>query len=120
MYRATILVGEDCARQADDFALVPLDRVEVKGREGVPLEIFALLGDEEHAATPTFGAVRDRWAEALAPYRAGDFAEAEARFAAMRDGPLSGPASIFAERSAAFLATPPGGDWDAVFRAESK
>jgi hypothetical protein len=120
MYRATILVGEDCARQADDFALVSLDRVEVKGREGVPLEIFALLGDEEHAATPGFKAVRDQWNAALTPYRARDFAGAEARFAAMQDGPLSGPAAVFAERSAAFRTAPPGDGWDAVFRAESK
>ncbi len=120
MYRATILVGEDCARQAGDFALVGLDRVEVKGREGVPLEIFALLGDESRAATPEFTETRAHWDDALTAYRARRFDEAETLFTAMQDGPLSGPASVFAERSATFRSTPPPSDWDAVFRAESK
>ena len=120
MYSATILVGEDSAQQAPDFALVEIDRVEVKGREGVPLNIHALLGDESVAKDGEFQATKADWLSALSLYRDQKFDQAEAAFLELSDGNLGGPARTFLGRIEALRADPPGEDWDAVFRADSK
>lgn len=120
MYTTTILVGEDCAQQAPDFALVEIDRVEVKGREGVPLDIFALLGDEQVAGSAEFQAMKTGWTDAMEHYRRQDFDQAEVGFTALTDSALSGPAQTFLSRIAGFRVDPPLKNWDAVFRAETK
>ena len=120
MYDTKILVGEDSARGARDFALVEIDRVEVKGREGVPLDIFALLGDDQFCKTESFQKTKADWDGALTSYRERLFKKAADEFSGLLNGPLDGPAKTFLQRIPALIDFPPGDNWDAVFRAETK
>ena len=120
MYGATILVGEDSAKGAPDFALVEVDRVEVKGREGVPLDIYALIGDETVANSENFQVTKTRWQGALQAYRDRAFDEADVAFSALTDGSLGGPARLFQQRIAEYRIHPPHENWEATFRAETK
>ena len=125
-YGVTVLMGEDTARQAPDYALVEIDRVEVKGREGTPFDVYALLGGPQDAKLPAFAEARDGYASALTAWRAGAFRDAERLFDAVIERSatspfdLSGPARTMLARiaDAAFEAAPE--TWDAVFRAQTK
>jgi len=120
MYQTTILVGEDSAKDASDFALVEIDRVEVKGREGVPLGVYALVGDESIAVSDHFLKTKALWEQALENYRGQNFDEAERGFSALLDSQLDGPANSFIERIAELKLNPPQEGWEAIFRAETK
>jgi adenylate cyclase len=96
-----------------------LDLVAVKGKEQA-VRVFEVLGLAGELA-PEIIRRRREFAEALALYRQGRFAEAQAGFEALlADDPEDGPALTFAARCRHFQEAPPPADWDAVFRPEGK
>ncbi|AGT11165.1 CHASE2 domain-containing protein [Paracoccus aminophilus] len=106
----------------EDLAFLELDRVRVVGR-AAPVALFALLGDENQARQPAFYDWRLAHEAFLAAYRAGDFATATTRLAALRtraEPGLQGLYEQYHERITNLLAKPPGPDWDGVYTAKSK
>ena len=125
-YGVDLVIGEETAAAADDFALLELDRVRVKGKK-LPIRIYTGLGATEEAARPEFQALKAAQEEMLARYRAQDWDAAEARLAECRrlaqviaEGGLAGFYDLYAARIAAYRADPPPADWDGVYEAKSK
>ena len=56
----TVLLGPETAAAADDFAVVPLGVVELRGRAAATA-VFAMLGDHVLAGMPDFAAFRRAW-----------------------------------------------------------
>jgi adenylate cyclase len=120
-YGVDIVIGEDTARFADDFALLELDLVRVKGRD-TPLRIFTALGAPPLAASDEFKRLREPHAEMLAAYRRRDWPAAHVALSFCR--PLA-PAlaalyDVYEQRIAEFEISPPPPDWDGVFVATTK
>jgi adenylate cyclase len=96
-----------------------LDLVAVKGKEQA-VRVFEVLGLAGELDPEIIQRRRD-FGEALALYRQGRFAEAQAGFEALlTKNPEDGPARTFVARCRHFQEAPPPADWDAVFRPEAK
>jgi adenylate cyclase len=120
-YGVDIVIGEDAARFAGDFALLELDLVRVKGRD-TPLRIFTALGGPPLAGRDEFKRLQQPHADMLAAYRRQDWASAHVALAFCR--PLA-PAlaalyDVYEQRIAEFEVAPPPPDWDGVFAATTK
>jgi adenylate cyclase len=111
-YGIDIAVGEDAAQQVHErFALLLVDCVKVKGRVK-PLDIYTIADPfadtaEEHMKLHN---------EAVAAYRARDFAKALGLFQkceAVRPGLAL--TKIYEERCAEFMKNPPPPGWDGVY-----
>jgi adenylate cyclase len=125
VYGLDICIGEGTAQQVPDFALIEIDSVEVLGRSGKSLALFAVAGDEATAQTPAFRNAHDAWAEALAAYRVQAFSAARAAFAEIAASDsgaidLRTAASTMIARIDDFRLQPLPDDWDAVYRATRK
>lgn len=125
-YGVDLVIGEETAAAAADFALLELDRVRVKGK-ALPIRIFTGLGDAEVSANPAFQALKAAQDQMLARYRAQDWDAAEAQLVECRrlaeacaGGVLSAFYDLYAARIAAYRADPPPADWDGVYEAKSK
>ena len=125
-YGLRILLGERTARRVEDrFALIELDSLRVKGKS-LPERIFGLLGDDALRNDPEFSKLRDANDAMRAAYAGQDWQTAldgcdrlEAQGKAM-DLEMAGYAGLYRARIAAFMANPPGHDWDGVYVADSK
>ena len=90
-----------------------LDRVIVKGRS-TALELLEVA----HPCSPDgFPELAARYAEALALYQRGEFAEAAARFGIL--AATDQPSALLAARCRAFAASPPA-EWNGIYRLETK
>ncbi len=122
-YGVPILVGDNLAQQLAGFALLPIDRVRVIGREHAET-VHALLGDETMCATPDFVAVAAGHRAMMDAY----FAQTWGMAGELNDRNEQGAASfgliklvmLYRDRIDAFSAVPPPADWDGVFEAASK
>jgi adenylate cyclase len=116
-YAVDILVGAETARAAGGkFAFRELDWVRVKGRGGMAA-VFELLGPAGTAKPADLAA----WADALAAYRARDFARAVELWGDLAVAhPDDGAARVMRERAEALRADPPPPDWDGVYEQRSK
>ncbi len=119
-YGTQLLVSQTTRAAAGaSLAAREVDRVRVIGR-GEPLALFELAGPEATLA-PATRALYERYAEALARYRAGDFAAAAEGFAAcLALAPGDGPSTALLARSHAFERQRPASDWDGVHDLERK
>lgn len=119
-YGTWILAGESTMRSAGgEFVFRPLDRVRVAGIES-PVRLCELVGFLQDE-TPSRREALEIFAEAMVRYDAGDFAEAQARFAAvLKIYPDDGPARAFERRCRDYAETPPNGAWDGVHRLAGK
>lgn len=120
-YGVTIMIGEETARYVDDFALLELDLIRVKGKNE-PARIFTVLGDAKRA-DEAFREWQSLHARMMAAYRAQDFDGAESLLCQCRD--RADPAmhkfyDIFAARIDALKENRPGDGWDGVYDAISK
>jgi adenylate cyclase len=122
-YVVSLIVGENTARQATDFATLELDLITVKGKTE-PVRAFALLGDSTVAQPAAYRELAERQAAFLELYRAGKFSEA----LEMIDG-LNGKAAavgwkqgyydMMRERIRELIEEPPP-DWNGVYVAKEK
>jgi adenylate cyclase len=109
LYGVTILCGEATRAAAPDFVWREVDYVRVVNRR-TPVAIFEPLGRE---LAPSAAARLARWHEALARYRARDFAAALALFTGLEEEDVSTTLyTLFVARCRTFLAAPPPEDWD--------
>ena len=81
-----------------------------------PVRLFAPQANTP--ASPDADALRARFSEALATYRAGQFNQALALFDAMAD--RDAIAAAFAERLRGWIANGPPQPWDGITNLESK
>ena len=125
MYGCQLVIGPCTADLAkDEFLLRELDRIQVKGGRG-PISIFEPLC-ERSTATPADLDRAARFADALARYRAMQFADASAIWAALAreergtGDPVEGkpelqsPPAVMAARAIDFALHPPEEPWDGV------
>ncbi|BDA83457.1 adenylate/guanylate cyclase domain-containing protein [Aureimonas sp. SA4125] len=121
-YGVAILVTENVRAGAEDLAFLAVDLVRVVGR-AEPLPVFALLGDAAHAAEPAFRNLAADHGDMIAAYRAGDFAEAQARLSALQQ---TAPQSLqllyeaYAKRLDVLLVQGAPEGWAGVFTARTK
>lgn len=109
-YGCMVIVGETTAQLlGSEYALREIDVIAVKGRE-TPLAVFEPLPDT--ALTAAYG-------QALASYRAGDFAGAAIQWEILAQTG-DGPSRVMGARARELLRNPPAGDWDGVWRRTSK
>ena len=120
-YGVDILIGEDVAELVrDQFILQSIDRVRVKGK-GEPTEVFAVHQVSNQPVTDDVADYLDQFGNALQLYRAGLFTEAIDRFATiLPKRPDDMVTQVYLKRCAAFIANPPGDDWDGVFTMQTK
>jgi len=117
-YGVPILVSGKTANQTkDDFVLIKLDCVAVKGKkEGV--DIYHLAGFKED--WPQYQDLNTEFVQALNLYAKQDWAEASKAFEKLKsEYPDYHPIDLYIERVAEFIKNPPK-DFDGVFRADFK
>jgi adenylate cyclase len=121
-YKVDLVIGQETATAAPEFALLELDQVRVKGK-AIPVTIYTGLGDEKVAETNSFQQLKPAHERMLAAYRAQDWDGAVAALkecSEIAPEPLWGFYELYAARIAEFRAEPPGSDWDGVYVAKSK
>jgi adenylate cyclase len=121
-YGVDLVIGEETASGASEFALLELDRVRVKGKI-LPIRIYTGLGDRVVAETPEFRKLRDAQERLLAHYRTKDWDQAEAALAECRllaGDTLGAFYDLYAGRIAEYRAAPPPASWDGVYEAKTK
>jgi len=82
-YGVRILVGEATREAAQGLAFLEVDTLRIRGR-GEPERAFALLGGQDLARNPRYGALETAQGAFLAALQAGEHAEAWRRLAACR------------------------------------
>lgn len=119
-YGTSILASDTTARECEGLIeFLEVDWVAVKGREQpvAILQPLALKGE----LTDIQSAARQAFTQGLAQYRQGNFNPAAGFFQqALTQWPDHGPSQTLLHRCRTYLAHPPEGKWDAVFRPESK
>jgi adenylate cyclase len=121
-YFVDLVLGEETAADVQDFALLELDQVKVKGK-AIPIRIFTCLGTEGYAARPDYQTLRAQHDRMLEAYRRQDWEGAEiARDECLKVAPerLHPFYALYGTRIAEFILSPPGPGWDGVYVAQSK
>jgi adenylate cyclase len=121
-YKVDLVIGEETAAAAPEFALLELDRVRVKGK-AIPIRIFTGLGDERIAETDDFRRLSAAHDRMLAAYRRQNWevaVEALEECGQLAPESLWGLYETYATRIVEFRADPPPADWDGVYVAKSK
>ena len=118
LYGTELLISETTRAAAGaGLAAREIDRVRVVGRDE-PLRLFEPFGE---GGDPSLRELSERYALALAAYRARDFAAAAKGFAAcLALAPGDGPSAVLRERAERFAAEPPPPEWGGVHELESK
>ena len=122
-YGVKIVIGPKTYEAGKDrFATITLDLIQVKG-QSVGVEIFALLGDSDHAAGPDFVAHKEKHEAMISNYRHQNWDEAEELLTTCRK--MTGDEfevlyDMYQERIAFYQEVPPPVDWDGVYVAETK
>lgn len=118
-YGLQILLAAETARQCGNrLAVLEVDQVRVKGRQGIET-IFTLLGGSEIAAERNFRLFRGAFIEMLTHYRHRNWNEAKRALDHCRrtnERPrLDRLIEIYASRIDHFVENPPPADWDGVY-----
>jgi adenylate cyclase len=118
-YKTDIIISEDTHRLAQDILETrELDAVRVVGRNE-PVRLYELLA-KKGELTAEQKALRDRFASALAAYRAGQWDAAERDFKSCLDVlPTDGPSAIFLERVSRLRAGAPA-QWEGIWNLSEK
>jgi adenylate cyclase len=96
-----------------------IDRVVVAGQSH-PQTVFEIMGRKGELGEK-LQALRERYAEGLAAYRAQRWDDARQAFrAALEAIPGDGPSLVLSRRVEAFQTNPPPADWDAAWRLDEK
>ncbi len=116
---ATLIDAETRRRAGAAVEVRELDRLRVVGKSE-PEQVFEILGRAGEVPAERLR-LRDRFAAALAAYRAQAWDEARAGFEACQAiAPDDPPSRTFLARVAHFVETPPGPDWDGVWSLTAK
>jgi adenylate cyclase len=123
-YCVPIIVGSKTAERArNDFAMLELDLIQVKGKTE-PEAIHAVLGRRDVLSQAWFQDLQDRHVRMLTCYRAQDWAGALAALALCRASEeklgLKGFFDLYRDRIEDFMISAPPADWAGVFVAETK
>jgi len=120
-YGVDIVIGENTRAKAPEFAGLELDLIRVKGKS-VPVHIYTLLGDAEHAKTPGFLKLQEKHEAFIKAYRSQKWIQAMALLRECRElePSLEALYELYTKRIEAFRAEPPGEGWDGVYVATSK
>ena len=122
---AIILGGATAEPIKDEFAVLELDLIRVKGKSE-PAHVFGLFGDEALAGIPAFQKLADLNSTMLTAYRAQNWEKAERLLADMDAAAVAADVSLevytalYRVRLAEIKAMPVGPEWDGVFTATSK
>jgi adenylate cyclase len=130
LYGVPLIIGERTyqgvvgqAGGQEDFALIEIDFIKVKGKNE-PERIYALLGGKEVASSEAFRSCKQDVMAMLAAFRSrrwDDVAKkAKACRTQMGDLPLEGLLSLYEQRARELAANPPPDDWDGVTEAKTK
>ncbi len=119
-YHNRILVSAATAAVAAAYVETrELDRLVVIGTHE-PQQVFEVMG-RKSLLTPAQEALRSRFGEGLAAYRAQDWSGAKTAFAnCLEIMPGDGPSTVFLDRIDHLVASPPGEDWDGVWVMDRK
>jgi adenylate cyclase len=120
-YGLRILIATETARRCTGkFAIVEIDRVQVKGKQN-PETVYTIFGGNELAQNKQFLAFRDAFHAMLDHYRARDWHKALHSLGYCREADQEGRhaklLAIYSSRITAFAANPPSSDWNGVFKA---
>jgi adenylate cyclase len=122
-YGTTIILGEATAQKViDQFAIIEIDRLRVKGKQE-PERIYCLCGDEEVARSEEFQSCKSRFEALLEEYRSQNWAAALAVCKDLKGAlnpELASLAEMFRVRIEQFQSSPPPEDWDGIYSAETK
>ena len=121
-YGVDIVIGENTARAAASLAILELDSIMVKGKTK-PVQIYALVGDDEHAQEAGFLQLKAEHEAMITAYRRQDWKTGLQHLERCRDiaPPLMmGLYELYEERIASYLEAPPPVGWDGVYVALSK
>ena len=123
LYGVSILITEFTRARTEDqdaFSFRELDRVVVKGRAAA-VSIYELLDCDTEPIQAQKRATQERFAEALATYRGGDFKAACSIFEACVEGaPDDNAAKLYVARCADLLRNPPEEPWQGVWVLDEK
>lgn len=124
LHGVSLLIGSKTMRAvADEFALLEVDTILVKGKLGVEI-IFAIIGRRDVADTREFTTLKELWQSMQDCYRERDWSGASELLDRCR--PLMRPfgieelANVYALRIQEFKLNPPPPDWRGVFVAQTK
>ncbi len=123
-YGVTAILGSQAATLVrDDFALLELDVIRVKGKTE-PEVIYALLGTKELANKAHFIELRDRLSQLLTAYRKQNWNETLRALRLCRQKvnglDLAAFCELYEARVEAFKVNPPPPDWDGVATLQTK
>jgi class 3 adenylate cyclase len=120
VYGGRILVSEaTVTRAAANIEAREIDRVVLLGQTR-PQAVFEIMG-RKGELTAGQVALRARFAEGLAAYRARRWDEARHAFAAgLEEVPDDGPSMTFIKRIDSLVVTPPSDGWDGSWHLEQK
>ena len=122
-YGVPILLGDNLAQHLAEFAVLPVDRVRVVGRDKAE-PVHVLLGDEQVRATSEFAALATSHNAMFEAYFGQNW-----ELAAELNRQIEPQAAhfglaklvlLYRDRISGFAASPPPPDWDGVFEASSK
>ncbi|MDQ0322618.1 adenylate cyclase [Pararhizobium capsulatum DSM 1112] len=121
-YSLPVLLSETVAEGAEDLAILPVDMVQVTGRE-VPVTLFTILGDADVAARSTFHLLHAAHTRFLSAYRAADFDRARAALEqamGLGEESLKQLHELYAKRLSALESDGVPEGWNGVFVALHK
>jgi adenylate cyclase len=120
---STIIGSRTAAAVADQFALLEIESIRVKGKTE-PEMIYTIVGRADVAKTREFHSLQDHWAQLLTCYRKQDWSGALKMADVCRDDcerfGLVGLLDSYVDRIRRLEQNPPALDWDGVFTAETK
>jgi len=115
-----LLCSETAKRCGDNFAVLEIDYVRVKGKRDAA-RVFTLLGGADLRRNNQFRAFRGAFTEMRECYARGDWSRARLALERSRrnneSAELEKLLDLYASRISAFEAGPPKSDWDGVFVA---
>lgn len=114
----TLICSETARLCSDNFAMIEVDRVRVKGKQDAAT-VYTLLGGSELKRQSHFRAFRGAFQEMRDQYTRGDWAAARLALERSRrnneSGQLKTLLDVYASRISAMEARPSKVDWDGVF-----
>jgi adenylate cyclase len=120
---SNIIGSRTAAAVANEFALLEIDTVRVKGKAESEV-VFTIVARDEVAKSPEFKSLQEAWGAVRVCYRKQDWTGALKMIEACRSNcetfGLAGLADTYTDRIRRLQQSPPGADWDGVFTAETK